>query len=481
MPDPRSRGRALIAAALAGATFVFLYAFRNDGIFHLDAIFLAQAVEKGYAGDGWDTHWRFGAVLANALVYFPFWLAGENAERATILASILFDAASIAVAFLFLERLAGDRLLAALAAGLLAVVPVYTIANTFGKEYGLALLLVLSAFHLALRARATASAPRAAASGLCFACAYTVWEGLLALTPIYLVVLCAPCGGWPTLPRRLIAGSAAGFAVGVAFGLSTSLPSTVGAYTAGQQMTGFLGFTSPMLPVALRDLIRFLGWPLLLASALGLGLALAEARYRALLPLAALLVATVVIYGNLSTYGPRYLVFSALGLCMLAAVGFHFLLTHTPPLQLAALAAYVAAVGWMIGVSYPLLAPRHAYNGAKRYALWVGTATEPSSLIIVMDDSRFIEYYARRATLGHPIGDPAGTAAWVERVRDALQRSPVYLTQSGLFYDPGRIVRQAIDANFTRTLVGTRPSEDYHHAEGRLRTYEASLWRLTAK
>ncbi len=55
--------------------------------------------------------------------------------------------------FIFLERLCGDRLLAALAAGLLAVAPMYTIGNTFGKEYGLALLLVLSAFHLALRAR----------------------------------------------------------------------------------------------------------------------------------------------------------------------------------------------------------------------------------------------------------------------------------------------------------------------------------------
>src|SRR4029077_15113173 len=144
-------GLAVTAAGLFLASFAYLYAFRNEGLFHLDAVFLAQAVEQIYAGGPWDLSWRFGAVLANALVYLPFWLSGENAERSTILASILFHAASIPMVFLFLDRLCGSRLLAALSAGLLAVAPVYSVANTFGKEYGLAVLLVATSFFLALR------------------------------------------------------------------------------------------------------------------------------------------------------------------------------------------------------------------------------------------------------------------------------------------------------------------------------------------
>jgi hypothetical protein len=82
---------------------------------------------------------------------------------------------------------------------------------------------------------------------------------------------------------------------------------------------------------------------------------------------------------------------------------------------------------------------------------------------------------SHRATLQHPIGDRAATALWIETVRHPMKRGPVYLAQSGLSYDPGRIVQQAIDANFTRTLVGTRTSEDYHHAEDRLAFHEAHL------
>jgi hypothetical protein len=253
------------------------------------------------------------------------------------------------------------------------------------------------------------------------------------------------------------------------------------AYAASRHMTGFLGLASPVLRVALGDLLRFLGWLLLLMSLLGLAVGLAQRRYRAVLPLALPLVASVLFYGNLSTYGPRYLVLCALGLSMLAGAGFHFLLTRPRPMPLAAAVVYVAVVAAMVAAAHPLLAPRHAYNGAKRFAQLIAEVTEPDSVIIVMDDSRFVEYYARRATLQHPIGDRAATAAWADTVRATLARRPVYLAQSGLSYDPGGIVRAAIDANFTRTLVGTRASEDYHHAERRLQVYDARLWRLTPR
>lgn len=66
-------------------------------------------------------------------------------------------------------------------------------------------------------------------------------------------------------------------------------------------------------------------------------------------------------------------------------------------------------------------------------------------------------------------------------VRDAIARGPVYLAESGLSYDPGRIVQRAIGEHFTTTLVGQRTTEDFHNAERRRQEYEGHLWRLAPR
>ncbi len=481
----RRQRLALISGTLFVPTLAYMVAFRNEGIFHLDAIFLAQAVERLYAGDGWSTDWRFGAVLANAVVYAPFWIAGENAERATIFASVLFHALSVPVAFCFIARLSGSLRQAALSAGLFAVAPVYVVANTFGKEYGLAMLLVVAAFGMAVAAHDTGKATRAAGSALLLAFSYTVWEGLLLVTPIYAVLLLAPrrCRWRAALaPRRtrLIAGAAVGYGIGIAFALATSLGLMLRIYATESNMTG-VGSATSFLPMVFRDLLRLQGLPFLAASLCGVWLACRQARNRPVLACGGLLTATILCYGSLTTYGPRYLALGALGLSMFAGAAFQFALRDAAQTRAATLSAYALSIALMLWASYPLLASRHAYNGAKRFAQFVADATEPDSLSIVMDDSRFIEYYARRATLGHPIGGRDANIDWAQRVAQESARRPVYLTNSGLTYDPGGVARQALLDHFTWTLIGTVATEDYHHAEGRLRPYDGHLWRLTPR
>ncbi len=485
--EKSARGReVLVATALFVPTLAFMLWFRNEGIFHLDAIFLAQAVEDIYTGNGWNAHWRFAAVLANALVYFPFWLAGESAERATVLASVLFHAVSVPMTFFFVTRLSGSRVHGALSAGLLAFAPVCTISNSFGKEYGLAMLLVVTALWLAVVAHDTGSAWRAALSALLFALSYTVWEGLLAATPIYLVALLMPRASRLRLPapprlRRLLAGATVGYAIGLAGGLATSLLAMLRVYAVASHMTAFTGLGAASLLAAVSDLLRFLGRLTLVAAALGTVLAWHDRHSRRVLPIGVLLIATIAFYGSLSTYGPRYLALGALGFSMLAGATYHFLLGQPPPLRLAAMAAYGMTVAAMVWASYPLLEPRRTFNGAKRFAHFIAEVTEPDSLIIVMDDSRFVEYYARRATRGHPIGDPAATAAWARALAQEARRRPVYLTDSGLTYDSERTAARALDDAFTRVLVGTHATEDYHHAERRLQFYQGHLWRLVPR
>lgn len=473
--------RALTPAALFAVALSYLLAFRNEGIFHLDAVYLAQAVERLYAGDV-DLGWRAGAVLANALVYLPFWLAGENAERATVFASILFAALSVPMVFAFVTRLSGSPLLAALSAGLFAVAPVYTIANTFGKEYGLAMLVVAAAFERAVAAHDRGRAAPAALSGLLFALSYTVWEGLLLATPIYLVLLFTPraCRLRPAATwRRVAAGAAVGYAIGLGVALATSLLAMVRTYAAAEHMTG-VGNPAVRLTAAAGDLIYFQGWPLLAASVCGAWLAWRRPGYRRIRFAATLLVATALVYGSLTTYGPRYLALCALGLSMFAGATFHHLvrLAATRPIGLV---AYALTLAVMLAAARPLLVARQAFNGPKRFAQFIAEVTEPDSLILATDESRFVEYYARRATRGHPIGDRDAIDTWADALVAESARRPVYLIDSGLAYDPGRLVRRAIDERFTRVLIGTRPSEDYHHAEGRLRPYDGHLWRLVPK
>jgi hypothetical protein len=475
------RSLALIGGGLFAVTLIYLLAYRNEGIFHLDAVYLAQTVEGLYGGV-WQLGWRAGAVLANALVYLPFWLAGENAERATVVASILFHALSVPLAFAFVTRLTGSPLQAALSAGLFALAPVYTIANTFGKEYGLAMLVVLAAFERAVAAHDRGRAAPAALSGLLFALSYTVWEGLLLATPIYLVLLFAPRElrrAPPPAQRRVAAGAAVGYAIGVGIALATSLWTMLQIYAAADHMTR-VDHPAASLTMAAADLIYFLGWPLLAASACGAALAWGQAEYRPIRYAATLLVATGAVYGALNTYGPRYLALCALGLSMFAGAAFHQL-TCLAATRTLGLVAYAMTLAVMLAAARPLLVARRDFNGPKRYAQYLAEVTEPNSLIIVTDESRFIEYYAHRAVLDHPIGNREAIDAWANGLVRESERRAVYLTDSGLSYDPGRLVRQALDQRFTRVLIGTRPTEDYHHAERQLRPYDGHLWRLLAK
>jgi hypothetical protein len=243
----------------------------------------------------------------------------------------------------------------------------------------------------------------------------------------------------------------------------------------------FLGLLSPSLSMALSDLLFFLGPLFLISSAIGLVVAWRDRQLRPVLLVSLPLVLTVFFYGNLDTYGPRYLAFCALGLAMLAGVAVCHLVRRGGWVRIGAIATCVLTLSWMFVASYPLLAPRRVYNGAKRFALLVAETTEPESAIIVMDDRRFIQYYARRETIGHPIDDPPATEIWIEELKTRLERQPVYLVSSGLSYDDSRTVERALEANFTFLLVGEGLAEDFHAADRKLAFYDGKIFLLRPK
>jgi len=167
------------------AALVLGLAYLNEGLFHYDAISLAQAVEKTYATGSLQPaiNGRYGSVVLSAVTYLPFWLAGHTADLPVRLTSIFWYAASIPFFFLFLARYFKTNTIAFSASVLLLSAPIYLSPNTFGKEHGMSLAFLFLALFLLLRGMGnkwwyTASAPALAFS-------ISIREAVLVLIPFY--------------------------------------------------------------------------------------------------------------------------------------------------------------------------------------------------------------------------------------------------------------------------------------------------------
>jgi len=77
----------------------------NEGLFHVDSVILARAVEESYRTGHLHAavSGRYGIVLINAILYWPFYLRGQNADFLTRFSSVFFYALSIPAFFIFIN------------------------------------------------------------------------------------------------------------------------------------------------------------------------------------------------------------------------------------------------------------------------------------------------------------------------------------------------------------------------------------------
>ena len=131
----------LTGTALFLSAFFFGLYFINEGLFHYDSVILAKAVEDVYRTGHLQpaVGGRYGIVIINSILYFPFYCLGQNADLMTRLSSVLFYALSIPSFFIFIKDLFEDHIQGFFAAILLAVTPFYLVPNTYGKEHGMSM------------------------------------------------------------------------------------------------------------------------------------------------------------------------------------------------------------------------------------------------------------------------------------------------------------------------------------------------------
>jgi hypothetical protein len=243
----------------------------------------------------------------------------------------------------------------------------------------------------------------------------------------------------------------------------------------------FLGLFSPVLEKALRDVSINFGIPIAALSFVGLALLLLRERDRFLAAFLLAWLATVVYFGNLHSYGARYLTVVLIPAYILSGLTLSALANQRPlmarPLAIGLLAV-VAALSFLS--AYPRIEYRSRISGPKDYALWLKEQVPPNAVIIAMDDAAFIEYYAGLRCKRHPIGNGAAMQNWVREVRELIANgTPVYAIRSAFSYDHQRLFRKALQTHFKLEQIGSHHTENYHRTELRFALKDGPLFRLS--
>jgi hypothetical protein len=187
----------------------------------------------------------------------------------------------------------------------------------------------------------------------------------------------------------------------------------------------------------------------------------------------------IFYFGNLAVYAPRFLDIVILPVYILGSYTLAGIYSKD---KAVAAIIVVYLVICMFIFMYPTLKFRHSYNGEKEFALFVKEKTEPNAIIVSMDDSVFIEYYGARKSLAHPVNNWKEMHEFLRKVAAYLVRGiPVYLTGSGLSYDPKYTFRNIVLTNFDMTFVGSKLCEDYHRPELQFAKYDQNLYKLDFK
>jgi len=465
--------------------------FLNEGLFHYDAVVLAEAVEKTFATGHLEPgeRGRYGAVVLGSLFYVPFFIAGQNADFAIRLLGVVGYAGSVSALFLLIRELFDDANAAALGAVLLLATPFYVIPSTCGKLHGVVVGLFLTSLWLVARGRKQPTHwPMVLASSL-LVLAISVREAILPLVPLFYLFALQPILSferpWLKIDRQLltpkyVAAAVVPFSIGLAFLTVTYLHIEFARELLVRDKTAaqFMGLITPNLARAFSDLTRSIT-PLL--PLIGLAGVVWMGKNKALFVgvFLSLWFLLIFFYGNLAGYGVRYLDITVLPIYVGVSYVVASLRGRARQLCMAVIAGCVV---WMLLFAFPMLDARRNYNGAKRFAEYVRDTTPEDALVLAMDEEPFIRYYAGRETLAHPAhptgGEPELDAFLAEIDTRLSAGKAVYMLETGFQYDKHRIVHQLVTQRFGITRVGQKLWEDYHRPEMKLRLRMQGLYRL---
>lgn len=473
--------------AIPAILFLFFlllrYPFMNAGLFHCDEAILAQAVEKT-----WQTgslapavNGRYGAVLLAWLLSGPARLTGGNtAETAVLWLGLLGGAALVAGVYFLAVSWQFDRLSALLASLLLGGNALFLVISTTGKEQAVQVALLILALALVQTGFQQKRWPWRVAGLVLYCFSVTVHESSLVFLPVLLSILLAghfPLRkNWKSLLPDL-AVLASGLAIPAAAYLGGIISRTM--QDRNTMTVSFLGLFSPQLPPALGQFYQVLGIPLLVSALSGL----LELRRRPAVWIPLLVWLGLIFYfGNTTGFVLRHLLGLLVPAAILAGHGAASLAGWFKrlPVQWTAAGLLVAAMtGSGLWSVFPLLNYRRHTCGPKEMALYAARQTPPEALLLTMDESPHIAFYARREVWTHPPHEYEANRALVERVLQEVRRGrPVFIYSSAFSYDRKKHFRSLIEEHFRMEPCGEVADEGFHRPELALKIFTNKLFRL---
>jgi hypothetical protein len=515
LPDRlRTDGAAAVLVLLL--SFLPRHHFTAAGLFHVDEVLVAQAVEKT-ASEGvlaGEVNGRYGTVLLTTLAYLPWRaLTGEGAEKAILAVGVVSGTLVVLLSFLLVRALAGSLRVALLAAAFLNFNALFLVTTTGGKEHTLLLLFVLLSLHLLLRGARSGSLPLRLLGMAAYAFSLSVHEAGLVFAPVVAAFL-VHSGLAHGAPRRRVASELLLLTAFAALPLLAYLGKV--AWAEGAASNGavlpFLPRARVLLPPMARKLVSISGWPWTVLLLPGLVLA---RRHRLLFTLLLAWLPLSLYFGSHESGSERYLLFVLVPFSILPALAVEALAVRAeragepgpppgapaapPPAggeeaerregeggpasrgsgtgegrgtawrgwAVAALAA-AAICGHGLREVWTPLSVRSASVGPKAMALFVRDRTEPEAKVLVMDEAPFIEYYGRRKALLHPVGTAEDTTvpdrmrAFANGVGDrVLAGEPVYIVHTAMTYDATGTFRAMMDDGFDYLPVGSVEDEKW--------------------
>ena len=447
----------LIPVILFITALILATVYLNEGLFHYDAIVLAQAVEKTYETKMLQPaiNGRYGSVILSSLFYLPFWLFGKNADLAVRLTSAFFYALSIASFYVFLSEYMNSKLIATYASILFLTAPIYLSPNTYGKEHGMALAFFFLSLIFIVHSKQKNWFYTASAISLIIS--LSIREAILALIPIYLIILWQQEKSFKTkflycfLPFCIL------FLIMTYSYFSFIITKTLFPTQVG---TAYFHFSFKLIKKAFKAI--WMTTPILTICAALLGILIGLNNSKIILKIKLFtfwLIYTFFVYSNNSTFTPRYLDTTISALCVFAGIGISTI--HKKQKYLGVVLGIGLAV-WGFLLIEPVLAYRHQYNGPMHFGKYIENITNNNDIIIAQDDSAFITYYGNRTSIGLPIGNINETKKFIAEIQEKIKnKTDVYLTQTAFVYDPGEINQKIIPQSFKvakRFVVETEAS-----------------------
>jgi len=543
----RRNGRYLIPLALFLFAFVPRFFYMSDGLWHTDSVIMAKAVEETFNakslaymhGSGYP-----GQVVVSVIVYsIHRLLTGvESSEFAVTFVSVLASSLAVVALYFFVREVAESKWTAVFSATIFSVIPVFFSASTFAKSHAAALFFLILSAYLAARSGRTDSIRDRMLSGFCFGFSSAIRFSMLPLAPI--IILLHYHKKFPInlvrekgLMKIKLAEGGEKIARDLSYIIIPVLLVLALLYTPmylrdgfkpiveAAQYNRFMGVQSYLTNLSLDWAYVSINW---LGGLLALGGIVCAFRRNRYLGVVLILwsVMFFIYYANTRTTSPRHVLPSFIPAAILMGIALNELYERVG--NIAAALPLLAVMYLMASTIYPIVEYRADFCGPKEFSLKVKELTETNAVILVMDESHHIEYYANRSIRGHPVGgDPNKLGEHMLEIKKLLEDdTPVYAASTtfsydnpqGLSYDPrsGRIVdaqrgiaydkvdydpttkrvrdpdtgavlgftgRYMITllSNFKLELIGSYPNEDWHKKSIYLNPGEEQLYKLTIR